>query len=158
MKYEFTGETKVFFGVTLKRIRALVSFGIVVKGELGGWIESDKNLSQVSGNAWVSGNALVYGDARVYGDAWVSGDARVSGNAQVSGDADFFFVGPIGSRKDQLTVHADAKIGIRFTTGCFSGSESELSAAVTKTHKSSAYAKQYRAAMALALMVVKPKE
>lgn len=32
-KFEFTGETKVVFGRTLNRIRALVSFGIVAKGE-----------------------------------------------------------------------------------------------------------------------------
>jgi hypothetical protein len=38
MKYEFTGETKVVLGVTLRRIRALVSFGAVVKGQIGGWI------------------------------------------------------------------------------------------------------------------------
>lgn len=33
-KYEFTGETKVLFGVTLKRIRATVSFSGVVKGDV----------------------------------------------------------------------------------------------------------------------------
>lgn len=61
IKYEFTGETKVEFGITLCRICALVQFGLIAKGELGGWIEDKKNLSQVSGDAWV------YGDARVYG-------------------------------------------------------------------------------------------
>lgn len=66
-KYEFTGEVKVVFGVTLHRIRAAVSFGIVIKGELGGWIEKEENLSQ-NGNAWVCGNAWVYGNARVCGD------------------------------------------------------------------------------------------
>ena len=65
--WEFTGETKIHFGVTLRRIRAAVEFklkcGIVIaKGELGGWIEKESNLS---GNAWVSGNA------RVLGNAWV---------------------------------------------------------------------------------------
>lgn len=44
-KYEFTGETKIVVGVTLKRIRALISFGFVVKGEIGGFIEDEKNLS-----------------------------------------------------------------------------------------------------------------
>ena len=47
LKYEFTGETKIVFGVTLKRIRSLVaiaSIGIAA-GTLGGWIESEKNLS-----------------------------------------------------------------------------------------------------------------
>jgi len=100
-RYEFTGETKIEFGIKLHRIRALVAiaaFGVAA-GELGGWIEKQENLSQVSGDAWVSGdarvsgdawvsgNARVYGDARVSGDAQVSGDARVSGDAQVSGNA-----------------------------------------------------------------------
>ena len=72
-KWEFTGETKVHFGITLKRIRATVEFkikcGIIIrKGELGGWIEKESNLS---GNAWVSGNAEVYGNAKVCGDAKV---------------------------------------------------------------------------------------
>ena len=79
-KYEFTGEVKVECGVTLHRIRAVVSFGIVVKGELGGWIEREDNLSQY-GDAWV------YGDARVYGDAWVYGNAKVCDNAKVYGNA-----------------------------------------------------------------------
>ena len=63
MKYEFTGEKKVVLGITLRRIRALVSFGLVVKGKVGGWIEKEDNLSQVSGDAWVYGNARVSGDA-----------------------------------------------------------------------------------------------
>lgn len=41
-KYEFTGETKNFSGITLKRIRAKKSFGNVVAGEIGGWIEKKK--------------------------------------------------------------------------------------------------------------------
>ena len=65
MKYEFTGKVKVFRGITLKQIRALVSFSTIEKGEIGGWIEGEKNLSQVSGNAWVYGNARVYGDASI---------------------------------------------------------------------------------------------
>jgi hypothetical protein len=92
MKYELTDETDVVFGVVLRRVRYVES------GELGGWIESEDNLSQfgdarVFGDAWVFGNARVFGDARVYGnarvygDAQVYGDARVFGNAQVFGDA-----------------------------------------------------------------------
>lgn len=85
-KYELTSETKVFLGKTLYRIKALVQFGNVNAGDLGGWIEKEENLSQ-SGNAWVYGDASVYGDARVSGDASVSGNAWVYGNAEVSGDA-----------------------------------------------------------------------
>ena len=39
------------FGRTLYRIVALADFGIVTTGDQGGYIESEKNLSQ-SGNAW----------------------------------------------------------------------------------------------------------
>ena len=56
--FEFTGETKVFLGITLKRIKASVSFSTVIKGDLGGWIETEENLTQ-DGDAWVSGNARV---------------------------------------------------------------------------------------------------
>jgi hypothetical protein len=56
MKFELTGETKVVLGITLNRIRALLSFGIVNKGELGGWVEKKENVSNV-GNARVFGNA-----------------------------------------------------------------------------------------------------
>ncbi len=92
-KYELLQDDTVeHLGRTLYRIRALVSFGAVVAGALGGYIESEKCLSH-SGKAWVYGNALVCGNARVFGNALVSGDAQVSGdawvcgNAQVSGDA-----------------------------------------------------------------------
>lgn len=45
-KYEFTGETKVAFGVTLHRIRALVDIRAGVKaGAVGGWIEKEENLA-----------------------------------------------------------------------------------------------------------------
>ncbi len=73
-KYEFTGETKVWCGVTLRQIRAVAAIAAigVAAGDIGGWIEKEENLS-VSGNAWVYGNARVSGNARVYGNAWVSG-------------------------------------------------------------------------------------
>ena len=93
-KYEFVErDTIEHNGVTLKRIRAINDFGGVFAGDLGGYIEDEKNLAH-EGNAWVSGNAQVYGNAevsgnaRVYGDAWVSGNAWVYGDARVSGDAE----------------------------------------------------------------------
>lgn len=58
-KYEFTGETKVALGVTLHRIRSVRAFGLIAAGTLGGWIESERNLSQVSGNAWVYGPVII---------------------------------------------------------------------------------------------------
>ena len=69
-KYELTSETKVSFGRTLYRIRALLSFGSVKAGDVGGWIEKESNLDQ-SGEAWVFGSAQVLGSAQVFGSARV---------------------------------------------------------------------------------------
>ena len=80
MKYEFTGETKGFDGHILRRVRYPET------GELGGWIESEANLSQ-EGTARVCGEAQVRGEAWVYGKAQVRGEAQISGKAQVSGGA-----------------------------------------------------------------------
>ena len=65
---------------------ALVEFSDVSVGDVGGYVEDERNLAH-TGNAWVYGNARVSGDARVSGNAWVYGDARVYGNALVYGDA-----------------------------------------------------------------------
>ena len=80
---------------TLYRIEALKDFANVKKGDKGGYIESEDNLSHI-GNCWVSDNAEIYGNARVYdnakvyGDAEVYGDARVYDKAKVYGDAEVF--------------------------------------------------------------------
>lgn len=66
-KYKFTGEEKN----GLMQIVAIQDFGLVMSGDIGGWIEKENNLSQ-SGNAWVSGDARVSGNARVYGDAYIT--------------------------------------------------------------------------------------
>ncbi|HGV3453155.1 TPA: hypothetical protein ACNGY0_005535, partial [Raoultella planticola] len=51
-KFELVAEmSKEIFGKKLFRIRALISFGIVDKGDLGGWVEKEDNISQ-DGNAW----------------------------------------------------------------------------------------------------------
>ena len=91
-KYILTKNKKVIGSRTLFQIKAVASFGLIVKGDLGGWIEEEKNLHQsgnawVFGDAWVSDNAQVSGDARVSGDAWVCDNAQVSGDARVFGDA-----------------------------------------------------------------------
>ena len=55
-KFELTTESITFLGRTLFRIKALISFGNVKAGELGGYIEKEGNLSH-EGNARVCGNA-----------------------------------------------------------------------------------------------------
>ena len=128
-KYEFTGMTKDFLGITLKQIRALVTIsGVVTAGDVGGWVESESNLSQVSGNAWVSGNALVYGNAKVSGNAWVSGNAlvygnaKVYGNALVYGDSSLFWASKVGTENGTLTVFNSQDGTLTVTRGRFIGS------------------------------------
>ena len=71
MKYKILKSQKITIdGRTLFRIKALKSFGSVIKGETGGFIESEANLSQ-EGNAWVSEDARVSGNARVFGEEYV---------------------------------------------------------------------------------------
>ena len=55
-KFELTTNTKMFLGKKLFQIKALISFGDVEAGELGGYIEKEENLSQAD-NAWVTDNA-----------------------------------------------------------------------------------------------------
>ena len=100
----------------LYRIKALKDFNDVKKGDIGGYIQSENNLSQlddcwiydnakvydnaivrdnvqvcgkaiVCDNARIRGYAVVQHDAVVRGNADVSGNARIWGNAEVSGDA-----------------------------------------------------------------------
>ena len=84
-KYELlnTDTIELGGGDTLFRIRALISFGDVKKGELGGYVENEDNLSH-TGDAWVSENARVTGNAWVTDDAWVYENANVTDNAKVS--------------------------------------------------------------------------
>ena len=85
-KYKLTEETIKVYGSILHRIEALRDFGDVKKGNKGGFIEKEENLSQ-SGDCWVYHDAVVYGDAEVYDDAKVFEDARIYGNAKVCGIA-----------------------------------------------------------------------
>lgn len=85
-KYEFTGETKEIGFQELHRIVAVRDFGVVSAGDLGGWIETENNLSH-DGTAWVTDGAAVYEDALVEDDAFVMGRVRVRGAAHVGGEA-----------------------------------------------------------------------
>jgi len=116
-KYELLqNDTKTVLGITLFRIKAKISFGSVVKGDLGGYIEKE-NCLDISGDAWVYGNAWVFGDARVYGDAQVFGNAQVYGNAQVSGNARVFgdailLSGFIKLSLDNISFSLMAQLGV----------------------------------------------
>jgi hypothetical protein len=144
-KFELTAEfvTNVF-GKKLFRIKAIVAFGDVEKGELGGFIEKEDNLSH-DGNAWVYGNARVFGNARVSGNAWVYGNAQVSGDARVYDDADYAVVKGFGRCFRTTTFFRCKDKILRVQCGCFYGDLAQFREIVKKTHGDSKYAKEYLA-------------
>ncbi|WP_249961123.1 polymer-forming cytoskeletal protein [Histophilus somni] len=86
-KYELVREDTVQVkGITLYRIKALIDFYKVRAGDLGGYIQDERNLSH-DGNAWVADNAMVYDNARVLGNAKIQGNAVVYNNAFVYDNA-----------------------------------------------------------------------
>ena len=91
-KYILTDETRKVEDRILHRIKAVKDFNGVHEGDLGGWVESEDNLSQL-GNCWVYDNALAMNEARIFDDAKIRDkaviyrQAIVCGNATVSGKA-----------------------------------------------------------------------
>ena len=88
-KYKLTEETINVCGRTLHRIEALRDFNDVKKGDKGGFVEKEENLSQ-DGNCWIYDDAMVYSNANVYGDAKVYYNAEVCGNAKIYDNAEVF--------------------------------------------------------------------
>ena len=153
-KYRLTEETINVINKTLYRIEALKDFGDVKKGDKGGYVKKEENLSQcddcwvyddamvydnamVCGNAKVFDNAIVYGNTRVYDDAKVRDNAVVFGNAEICGDA------VITSNSDYIVFKNWWSSGRYFTwtksnnmwkVGCFHGTGKEL---IEKAYKDS---------------------
>lgn len=88
-KYELTDNVINHNGRTLYRIRALRGFSDVKAGNLGGYIQTEDNLSH-EGDAWVYGYAKVYDDACVFGNASISDIAEVYNNAKVYDNAEVY--------------------------------------------------------------------
>ena len=66
--------------------KALKDFGNVKKGDLGGFVQGYRNLSQ-SGDCWVYSRAIVADDAKVTENALIFNEARIFNHAQISGNA-----------------------------------------------------------------------
>ena len=127
-KYELTDITIKHEGGILHKIRALRDFRDVKAGDLGGFVEGERNLdhigeswvygnarvcgnAEVCGNAWVCDEARVSDEARVYGNAWVSDEARVYGNAWVDGEARVYGKARVHGNawvSDEARVYGDA--------------------------------------------------
>ncbi|HBT75681.1 MAG TPA: hypothetical protein DEB39_01870, partial [Planctomycetaceae bacterium] len=83
-KYILTRQKKTLDdNVTLYRIMAVVDFGTVKEGTVGGFVQSTENLSQY-GLCWIADDADVYGYAAVSGNAVVMHDAVVTGETPAS--------------------------------------------------------------------------
>lgn len=182
-KYELTGETKEIGGVTLHRIRALIDIPEhdVKAGDLGGWLETEENLSHTSA-AWVTGNALVMdvalvmdsalvtdsarvtgaamvmNSARVTGNAWVRGNALVTGKARIMKSSDCITIGAIGSRNDTTTFYRGADEKIYVSCGCFNGTIDDFAAEVKQVHAGTKHEKTYLLAIELAKAQIATEE
>ena len=189
MKYEFTGEVKNIGGKILHRICAVrdIPEHNVKAGDLGGWIEAERNLSQkgaawvadsalvmdsarvtgkarvmdsarVTGKALVMGSAWVTGSARVMGEALVMDSARVTGKALVTDSADYIAIGAIGSRDDTTTFCRGKDRKIYVSCGCFNGTIDDFAAEVKQVHAGTKHERTYLLAIELAKAQIATEE
>ena len=97
MKYKITDIEMSRHGHILHRIESLKDFTLINgkeihKGDLGGWVENENNLSQ-EGSCWIYDECMMYEDAIRsensigYGDSRQHGNSRQSGNSQQFGDS-----------------------------------------------------------------------
>ena len=135
-KYKLTEETINVNGFILHRIEALKDFSDVKKGDKGGFVEKERNLSQYY-DCWIYENAMVYSNARICGDAVVCGSAEVHGSARICGDA------VVCANTDYIVFKNWWSSGRCFTwtrsnnmwrVGCFYGTGKEL---IKKAYKDS---------------------
>ena len=112
-KYRLTEETITVFGRTLYRIQATenIPSRYVDKGDLGGFIEKEANLS---------------------GNAWVFGNAEVSGNAWVFQKQHIFVAGPAGVESRWVTAAHTETSEIFVRIGCWEGTLDTMMQAVAE--------------------------
>jgi hypothetical protein len=116
--FELTKETKVnVLGITLFRIKATIKSKYVEEGEIGGWVQSDAN---VSGNAWV------------YGDA------------DIKSGQDWCLFTSFGSANRTTTAYKTKEVSvIKISCGCFFGTLFEFETQVKETHSGNSFEQEY---------------
>lgn len=106
-KYELIPDKYINYrGKKLYRIRALIDFDDVSEGELGGYIESESNLSH-EGDCWVYGDAMVAHNSKIYDNAKIYDDCLIVGNAEVYENAKIFHQSCIRANSK---VHGNVKV------------------------------------------------
>jgi carbonic anhydrase/acetyltransferase-like protein (isoleucine patch superfamily) len=117
-KYKL-GEAKLFTGRIFFRIIALKEFSDVSIGDIGGWIQTENNLSHYD-NAWVYNEAHVSDNATILGNAKILDNARIYGNAKIYCDAIIYDNAEIGGNTviynnaqvyQNARVYSNAEIG-----------------------------------------------
>ena len=68
--------SNIWNGKKIYRIEALRSFGNVKKGDFGGWVEGEHNLSH-EGNCWIPHISVICGSTRIEGDFVVQSNIDV---------------------------------------------------------------------------------
>ena len=86
-KYEILRNFNVNInGRDVYKIRALRDVGTVPAGALGGYVESEANLSH-KGDCWIANSAIACGDSRVSGNARLLGEAKLFDQAAIRDEA-----------------------------------------------------------------------
>ena len=92
-KYQLIKDNSVEYKKkTLYRIKALRDFSDVRAGDIGGYVESENNLSH-DGDCWLYnksvalGNSRVYDNAKLYDYSIITGNAKAFENATIKDDA-----------------------------------------------------------------------
>jgi len=85
-KYALTNKVNTQY----KKLRQIVALadvpGVCSKGDFGGYIESESNLSQ-EGSCWVADNCFVFNSAKILDNAVITGNVFVSDAAIVKNDS-----------------------------------------------------------------------
>lgn len=129
-KYSIVKEDSIEFnGHTLYRIRAErdIPEHWVTKGDIGGYIEKEDNLSQ-EGDCFVNNNAKVYGESKFTNEAYACGDAVVK---NIITDETFFsdnsitFADEVSTIKGSAMIMGDARVQFK-TPVCELGDGSDI--------------------------------
>lgn len=122
--------------IGLHRIKALRDFGDVKKGDVGGYVENEYNLSHerdcwIYDNARVCGNAEVFEYAVIFDNAVIQGNALIYGDSVIEGNAEIkkgMHIGNINEKfkdvlyiqceKRLITVYKDMNNIIKCNIGC----------------------------------------
>ena len=85
-KYKILRERGIILrtGITVYRIEALKSFDNVKKGDIGGYVESYDNLSQI-GSCWIYDDSIVFQNAHIWDNSKVMYESYICENATISG-------------------------------------------------------------------------